>query len=72
MKVKEAIRCLSELLEDEEIVIAWWRQDLFDSLEPQLTDEEWDEYMSYIEKWMDWSRDHESIVCMLEEARKTR
>jgi hypothetical protein len=45
---------------------------LFDSLEPPLTDEEWDEYMSYIEKWMDWSRDHESIGCMLEEARKTR
>jgi hypothetical protein len=72
MKVKEAIRYLSELPEDEEIVIAWWRQDLFYSLEPPLTDEEWDEYMSYIEKWMDWSRDHESIGCMLEEARKTR
>jgi|VirMetMinimDraft_7_1064189.scaffolds.fasta_scaffold32803_1 hypothetical protein len=72
MKVKDAIRYLSELPEDEEIVIAWWRQDSFYSFEPSLTDEEWNERISYIEKWIDWSRDHEAIGCMLEEAKNTR
>jgi len=72
MKVKDAIRYLSELPEDEEIIIAWWRQDSFDSLEPPLTEEEWNECISYIEKWINWSSDHEAITDMLEEARKTR
>ena len=70
MKVKDAIKYLSELPEDEEIVIAWWTQDAFDSLEPPLTEEEWNEYISYIEKWIDWSSDHEAIGCMLEESRR--
>jgi len=70
MKIKEAIRYLSELPEDEEIVIAWWRQDSFDHFEPPLSEEEWNEYVSRIEKWIDWSRDHEQIAWMLEEARK--
>ena len=69
MKVKDAIRWLSELPEDEEIIITWWRQTSFDSLEPPLREGEWGESMSYIEKWMDWSEDHENITCMLEEAR---
>lgn len=72
MKVKDAIKYLSELPEDEEIVIGWWRHDAFCSLEPPLTEEEWNEHISYIEKWIDWSSDHEAITDMLEEARKTR
>jgi hypothetical protein len=72
MEVKDAIRYLSELPEDEEIIIAWWRRDLFNSLEPPLTEEEWNEYISYIEKWINWSSDHEAITDMLKEARKTR
>ena len=72
MQVEEAIRYLSELPEDEEIVIVWWRQDSFDSLEPPLREEEWNEYVSHIEKWFDWSSDHELIAWMLEEARNGR
>jgi hypothetical protein len=70
MNVKDAIRYLSELPEDEEIVIAWWRwQDSFSEI---CTEEEWNEAMGSIEKWMDWSSDHEFIEYLIEESRKTR
>ena len=38
MQVKDAIKYLSELPEDEEIVIAWWEHDMFDYM---CTKEEW-------------------------------
>ena len=60
MKVKTAIKYLSELPEDEEVVIAWWTWD--PSFSDICTEEEWNEAMYSIEKWMDWSGDHESIV----------
>ena len=67
MKVKEAIRYLSERPEDEEIVIAWWRQDMFNDV---CTKEEWEEAMNSIEKWMDWSSDYETIEYMIEESKR--
>ena len=70
MNVKDAIKYLSELPEDEEIVIAWWRwQDAFSDI---CTEEEWNEAMYYIEKWMDWSSDHETIEYMIKESKKTQ
>jgi len=67
MKVKDAIKYLSELPEDEEIVIAWWRQDAFYDI---CTKEGWEQAMSSIEKWMDWSGDHEMIQYLIEESKR--
>jgi len=44
MQVKDAIKYLSELPEDEEIVIAWWEHDMFDYM---CTKEEWEEAVVY-------------------------
>ena len=70
MTPSQAIKYLSKIPEDEEIVIAWWRwQDSFTDI---CTEEEWNEAMYSIEKWMDWSSDHEMIQYLIEESKKTQ
>jgi hypothetical protein len=70
MQVKEAIKYLSELPEDEELVMAWWRwQDGFSEV---CTEEEWNEAMDSIEGKMDWSSDYEIIEYLIEESKKTQ
>ncbi len=68
MQVKDAIKYLSELPEDEEIVIAWWEWK--HSFSDICTEEEWNEAMGKIEKWMDWSGDHEFIQYLIEESKR--
>ena len=68
MKVKTAIKYLSELPEDEEVVIAWWTWD--PSFSDICTEEEWNEAMYSSEKWMDWSSDHESIQFLIEVSKR--
>lgn len=68
MQVKTAIKYLSGLPEDEEIVIAWWRHDMFSHM---CTKEEWEEAMNAIEKWMDWSSDYEIIEQMIKESKSS-
>jgi hypothetical protein len=66
MKVKDAIKYLSALPEDEEIIIAWWEWDSFSDI---CTEEEWSKAMDGIERWMDWSGDHETIQYLIEESK---
>ena len=68
MKVKDAIKYLSELPEDEEIVIAWWEWD--PSFCDICTEEEWNEAMYSIERWMDWSGDHEFSQYLIEDSKR--
>ena len=68
MKVKDAIKYLSELPEDEEIVIAWWTWG--HAFSEICTEEEWNEAMDKIDKWMDWSGDHEFIQYLIEESKR--
>lgn len=70
MQVKEAIKYLSELPEDEELVMAWWRWQ--DSFSEVCTEEEWNEAMDSIEGKMDWSSDYEIIEYLIEESKKTQ
>ena len=70
MQVKEAIKYLSELPEDEELVMAWWRWQ--DSFSEVCTEEEWNEAMNSIEGKMDWSSDYEIIEYLIEESKKTQ
>lgn len=66
MKVKDAMKLLSALPEDEEIIIAWWDWDCFSDI---CTEEEWNKAMDDIERWMDWSGDHETIQYLIEESK---
>jgi len=66
MKVKEAIRYLQGMNEDEEIIIAWWDKDCF----PDLTEEEWEEHSHVIGQRMDWSRAHETMEEMIRIAKE--
>ena len=67
MQVKTAIKYLSELPEDEEIVIAWWEHNMFDYM---CTKEEWEEAMDSIANRMDWSADHETIEYIITESKR--
>lgn len=67
MNVKDAIKYLSGLPEDEEIVIAWWDYECFQHM---CTKEEWEQAVYRVGKWMDWSRAHESIEQMIEESKR--
>ena len=56
MKVKDAIKALKELDQNEEIVIAWWENESFD-----LNKKNWNEVVDYIDSDFDWSGAHEDI-----------
>ena len=56
MKVKEAIKALKELDQDEQIIIAWWERDAFD-----LKKKNWNHMVGYVDCDFDWSATHEDI-----------
>jgi hypothetical protein len=71
VKVKDAIRYLSSMPDDEEIIIAWWEYGDGVSWD-EITKEQWDAYCSYVERKHDWSYEHEAIadhfdMCIREE-----
>ena len=55
MKVQDAIKYLSELVPEEEILIAWWERD-----PEQYTEEEWNVVIDNEHK-MDWSHNADMI-----------
>ena len=72
MQVKEAVKYLSKMDQEEHIVIAWWEMDGFfdddyDWCEPRVSKEEW-ENVAEIGDDIDWSGTHETIRSAIEEA----
>ncbi len=57
MKVREALKYLQELNEDDEIVIAWWEHTSF----PSISKEDWNKHMGRIDHRHDWSHEHDAI-----------
>ena len=52
MTPKEAIRNLSQLPQDEELIVAYWRrEDYF----PEISEEDWNGTIHTVEHKMDWS-----------------
>jgi hypothetical protein len=56
MKVKEAIKELKELDQDEQIIIAWWERDSFD-----LKKKNWNHAVGYVDSDFDWSATHDDL-----------
>jgi len=56
MKVKEAIKALKELDQDEQIIIAWWERDAFD-----LKKKNWNHMVGYVDSDFDWSGAQDDI-----------
>ena len=72
MKVKDAIKYLSELNPEEQIVIAWWDMFMFydpdpeqTRFEPHVTRDEWNDVV-HIGDDMDWSLTHESLLSVMD------
>jgi len=63
MKVKDAIKLLSELNPDNDIVIVWWDEDSFNP--DDVTDENWAKLVSMIDNEMDWSHDQDIMEDMI-------
>lgn len=72
MKVKDAIKYLSQLPPEDHIVIAWWEMDSFfdddyDWFEPRVSKKEW-ENVADVGDDIDWSETHGDIRYAIEEA----
>ena len=72
MRVKDAIKYLSQLPPEDHIVIAWWEMDSFfdddyDWFEPRVSKEEWNG-VAEVGDDIDWSETHGAIRYAIEEA----
>ena len=56
MKVKDAIKYLQGMNDDEEIFIAWWDIECF-----SISEEDWKKHMDEVERKFEWSNTHERI-----------
>ena len=61
MKVKDAIRYLSGMPDDEEIIIAWWEYGDGESW-LDISKEQWGACCSRVDRKHDWSYEYEAIV----------
>ena len=61
MKVKDAIKLLKEIDQNEEIIIAWWENDCFD-----LKKKNWNKVMKYVDSEFDWSSTHDDLAMFME------
>ena len=64
MKVKQAIKLLSELDPEESIVIAFWEKGAFEGILQDDTD--WETIADNVTNEADWSRAHEDIIHHIE------
>ena len=58
MKVRDAIKILQGFEDDEELIVAFWRKEMFSS----LSDRDWENHIYSVESDMDWSRPHETLT----------
>ena len=61
MKVKDAIKELKELDQNEEIIIAWWERDAFN-----VSQKDWEEIVPNADSDLDWSATHEDLSDYIE------
>lgn len=56
MKVKDAIKELKQLDQNDEVIIAWWEKEDFD-----LKKKNWNEVVDYVDSDFDWSATHDDL-----------
>ena len=61
MKVKDAIKALKELNQNEEIIIAWWDKDDF-----HVSQKDWDEIVPNADSDLEWSETYEDLTHYIE------
>ncbi len=65
MKVKDAIKYLQGMNDDEEIFIAWWDIESF-----SISEEDWKKHMDEVERKFEWSHTHEMIAWAFDYAKE--
>lgn len=61
MKVKDAIKALKELDQNEEIIIVWWEKDDFN-----VSQKDWDEIIPNADSDLEWSETYEDLTHYIE------
>ena len=61
MKVKDAIKALKELDQNEEIIIVWWGKDDFN-----VSQKDWDEIIPNVDSDLEWSETYEDLTHYIE------
>lgn len=61
MKVKDAIKALKELNQNEEIIIAWWDKEDFN-----VSQKDWDEIVPNADSDLEWSETYEDLTHYIE------
>ena len=61
MKVKDAIKALKKLNQNEEIIIAWWEKDGFN-----VSQKDWDEIIPNADSDLEWSETYEDLTHYIE------
>ncbi len=61
MKVKDAIKALKELDQNEEIIIVWWEKDDFN-----VNQKDWDEIIPNADSDLEWSETYEELTHYIE------
>ena len=61
MKVKDAIKALKELDQNEEIIIATWHKDDFN-----VSQKDWDEIVPNADSDLEWSETYEDLTHYIE------
>ena len=61
MKVKDAIKALKKLNQNEEIIIAWWEKDGFNA-----SQKDWDEIIPNADSDLEWSETYEDLTHYIE------
>ena len=64
MKVRQAIKLLSELDPEDSIVIALWEKGVFEGI--LQDDDDWDAIADNVDCEMDWSEAHGDIITHIE------
>tara|TARA_B100000900_G_C20561850_1_gene709247 strand:+ start:79 stop:339 length:261 start_codon:yes stop_codon:yes gene_type:complete len=73
MRVKDAIKQLEQMPEDDEIIFAFYGMEFFEDIEDSfvyhdedapMTKDEWNIFVKVVERWMGWEHTYESITNM--------
>ena len=67
MKVRDAVKQLTELDQDSDIVLAWWEHDMF----PEVKADNWADVAEMLEDRMEWSYPHEQMADLIADRNPT-
>lgn len=60
MTKAELLKSIAGLPDDEILIVAYWKRDMF----PNVPDEDWEDFAEHLDNKMDWSNTHDQMCDM--------